>query len=621
MRRITVLLLSLLVLAPLTGRAGSAPRAAAIAPDAFATTPPLATLAPPPLDARKPSVPPRTKTMPALDVVFDGLGNSDNVVAGNAQVTPAYANGDVGPAHYVQATHVLVRIYNHAGTPLTAAFRLRALFASLGANHPCATDIGASPMVLHDHLADRWVLSMGAFEQGAPYHLCVAISAGADPTAAYHVYGFSTQSRFHDRAHIGLGRDAYVVGTAQFDDPGFAFAGSGVFALERARFLSGDPAATLVYLDAGIQFPGVRLYPADLDGPPPAQPRPHLLATFTATEFGDSNDALRLFEFVPSFVNPSASVLTALPLVLVSAFDPVSPTGRSDIPQPSTAVRLDAVANDLMHRLQFRSSAMRETLVTNHTVDASGDPSAAVFRAAVRYYELARIPPFGNWSVAESATFAPADTTHRWLGSAALDRVGNLAVGYSVSSDSVSPGIRYAGRLATDAPGGLMQGEAILRLGTSSQTNAAQNRWGELSALTVDPVDDCTYWYTNAFYALGASACTLEATCWRTRIAAFRYPSCTGLARGSIAGTVTRAADGAPIAGARVSTASGYIAFTDATGQYALAPHPGAHELAAAAAGYRSATAGPISIAAGSATAQNFQLDEVALLSDGFEDP
>jgi len=107
---------------------------------------------------------------------------------------------------------------------------------------------------------------------------------------------------------------------------------------------------------------------------------------------------------------------------------------------------------------------------------------------------------------------------NRWMGSAAMDRRGNLALGFSVSSATVFPGVRYTGRLAGDPTGELPQGEQVLVDGTGSQTVAS--RWGDYTSLNVDPTDDCTFWYVNEYVQTSGPAA------WQTRIGAFRLPGC-----------------------------------------------------------------------------------------------
>ena len=154
----------------------------------------------------------------------------------------------------------------------------------------------------------------------------------------------------------------------------------------------------------------------------------------------------------------------------------------------------------------------------------------------MRWLELRNVS-FGPVTVFQESTYQP-DTTWRWMGSAAMDGSGNLAVGFSASSASIFPQIRYAGRLATDPLNTLAQGEATLFAGTGSQTGTG-SRWGDYSALTVDPVDDCTFWYTTEYYS------TTSQFNWRTRIGTFKFPQCRRTSAPSL--SITKTADAASV--------------------------------------------------------------------------
>src|SRR5206468_4272818 len=175
--------------------------------------------------------------------------------------------------------------------------------------------------------------------------------------------------------------------------------------------------------------------------------------------------------------------------VTVVAYDTRSPGTRNVIEQPSPAnpgSYLDAIQDRLMHRFAYRNFGTRESLVANHTVNVGPTPATtAGHQSAVRYYEFRRTLAGGSFAVAEQATFAP-DADNRWMGSAAMDNQGNIAVGYSVSSSTTYPSIRYAGRLASDPPNGLFQGEATMIAGSGVQLGTA-GRWGDYSNLSVDP--------------------------------------------------------------------------------------------------------------------------------------
>ena len=152
---------------------------------------------------------------------------------------------------------------------------------------------------------------------------------------------------------------------------------------------------------------------------------------------------------------------------------------------------LDAIGDRLMFRLAYRKFADgHEAVVGNYTVSAGGV-------AGVRWFELRAVTTAPV--VFQESTYQP-DTTWRWMGSAAMDFTGNMAVGFSASDATINPQIRYAGRLATDPVNTLAQGEAHLFDGTGSQSGTG-NRWGDYSAMTVDPVDDCTFWYTQEYFA------------------------------------------------------------------------------------------------------------------------
>ena len=449
---------------------------------------------------------------------FDGLSSDDNAAVLGVRYLPPDTVGDVGPNHYVQAVNTLVRVYSRTGTPLTPAFLMSQLFSVLGA--PCGTNDDGDPIVLYDQAADRWLISQ--FVASSPYQQCIAISQTGDPTGAYHAYAFQMpNTKFNDYPHFGVWPDGYYMTDNQFQS-GLFFAGAGVFAFDRARMLVGDPSAGFIYFDLASNDGG--MLPSDWDGTntPPAG-APNYFAQFTAGEFGDTADAMRVWEFRANFTTPALSTFTehASSPVPVAAFNPTNPSGRLDIEQPSPATSssyLDSIQDRLMHRLQYRNFGTHESLVVTHTVNVGTGTTVATHRASVRYYELRRVGA-SNWAVNEQATFAPADGINRWMGSAAMNGLGDLAVGYSVSSTTVAPGIRYAGRLANDPPGGLMQGEAVLINGSGSQTSTS-GRWGDYSSINVDPVDDCTFWYTTEYYAASSSAG------WRTRIGSFKVGTC-----------------------------------------------------------------------------------------------
>ncbi|MGH9160080.1 MAG: carboxypeptidase-like regulatory domain-containing protein [Vicinamibacteraceae bacterium] len=513
--------------------------------------------------------------MPSPLLSFEGLSNEDNVDQFGFGVLPPDTVGDVGPNHYVQAVNIVYRVFDKKGVPQTPPFKMSQLFQNIGG--VCATRDDGDPIVLYDHLANRWLLTQLAAATPIS-HQCIAVSATGDPAGAYFAYDFAMPNeKFNDYPKFGVWPDAYYMTDNQFTT---SFVGGGVFAFDRTRMLQGNPDASFIYFDLELLDPTIGgMLPTDLDGAPPPAGTPNYFVYFTATEFGDANDALRIFELRASFDEPETSTFAERadsPLV-VADFDPLSPAGADDVEQPAPAdvqtESLDAISDRLMHRLVYRRFGSHESLVVNHTVNVGTGTTIDTHQAGVRYYELRRALPNGAFEVHEQASFAP-DADNRWMGSAAIDNQGNLAVGYSVSSRQTFPSIRYAGRLAFDPPGGLTQGETQLQAGSFVQRDT-RSRWGDYSSLNVDPANECTFWYTNQYYAVDNPTSVAE---WQTRVGSFRFAACTPPARGGVSGTVTNCTGGGNVAGALVEVGA-YSRVTGGNGRFSMRLPPGTYAL------------------------------------------
>jgi hypothetical protein len=262
-------------------------------------------------------------------------------------------------------------------------------------------------------------------------------------------------------------------------------------------------AATQQCFDLGTSYGS--LLPADLDGnTPPPSGSPNYLVNF-------GTNKLNLWKFKVDWVNTANTALTGPTSLPVAAFTAAC-NGGTCIPQSGTTQKLDSLADRLMYRLAYRNRSGTESLMVTHSVKVGTKRTAP---SGIRWYEL-RIAG-GTPSVFQQSTFAP-DSTYRWMGSIAMDKLGNMAVGYSASSSAIHPAIRYTGRLVSD-PLNTMQAENSIIEGTGSQTSNL-SRWGDYSAMSVDPVDDCTFWYTNEYQKANGSFN------WSTRIASFKFPSC-----------------------------------------------------------------------------------------------
>ncbi len=407
---------------------------------------------------------------------------------------PPDTSGDVGPNHYVQIVNIGFQIFSKTGASLYGPANNNTLFAGFGGL--CESTNRGDPVTLYDPLADRFLLSWFAFtSQSGPTYQCIALSTGPDPTGSYYRYQFLTgQTTFVDYPHLGVWPDAYYMAANLFGTPG----GGGNYAFERDRMLVGDPTARMVFFNSSASG----ILPSDLDGPPPPAGSPNYFLEWATTS------TLSEYKFHVDWANTANSTFTGPFSIPVTPFD----SGIGGVPQPNTSATLATISDRLMYRVAYRNLGTHEALVANHTVDSGGDI------AGVRWYEIR--DPNGTRTVYQQGTYAPGDGTDRWMGSIAMDHQGNIAVGFSASSTTVYPSIRYAGRLVTDPLGEMSQGEETLIAGTGSQTGSV-GRWGDYSQMAVDPTDDCTFWYTTEYIQV-----TGERS-WRTRIGSFKFPQCT----------------------------------------------------------------------------------------------
>lgn len=432
--------------------------------------------------------------MPSPSANFAGI----NSAGGCNGCAPPDTNGDVGPNHYVQSVNSAFQVFSKTGSSLYGPANINTIWSGFGG--ACQTRNDGDPIVLYDPIANRWLVSQ--FTAASPYDECIAISTTADPTGSWYRYAFQlSTSDFPDYPHLGVWPDGYYM-TVNWFTGGATYAGPRPYVFNRTAMLSGQ-SATFQTTSAALGSTHAPQLPSDFDGstlPPSGAANPFV-------EFGST---LKIYRFHVDWTTPSNTTFTNSANLTAAGFTQLCTTSRNCVPQQGTTQKLDGIGDRLMYRLAYRNFGDHESMVVSHSVSSGGV-------AGMRWYEIRN--PSSTASIYQQGTYQP-DTTWRWMGSVAMDRSGDIALGYSASSSSVYPSIRYTGRLSTDPLGTLPQGEATLYSGTGFQSGV--NRWGDYSNMTVDPTDDCTFWYTQEYNGSGGWS-------WGTRIGSFKFASCGGV--------------------------------------------------------------------------------------------
>jgi subtilisin-like proprotein convertase family protein len=431
--------------------------------------------------------------VPSTILNFSGIGYPGV----GCNCAPPDTNGSVGKTQYVQIVNEGYQVFDKAsGASVMGPTGISTVWTGFGGL--CETDGQGDPIVLYDRLADRWIISQFAGTGSVITDQCVAVSTTSDATGTYNRYGFHLGSNFFDYPKLGTWRDAYYMSMNVFD-PVSGYIGPQPFALDRNAMLAGNPATFISPvgpLGSGID----PILPADIDGPtlPPAG-APEIFVGFPG------GGQYTTYHFHVDFGTPGNSTWTTFAAPAAAAFTSLCPNTRACVPQLGSSDNLDALGDRLMFRLPYRNFGDHESVVGTYSVSAGGV-------AGVRWFELRNVTA-GPVSLFQESTYQP-DSTWRWLGSAAMDGAGNLAIGYSASSSSINPQIRYAARMSTDPLNTLGQGETTMIAGSGSQTGNG-NRWGDYASMTVDPVDDQTFWFTSEYLSSTGGS-------WQTRIGNFK---------------------------------------------------------------------------------------------------
>ena len=423
-------------------------------------------------------------------VNFDGGNNTQGVY-------PPDTHGDVGPNHYFQVVNCHYSIYSKTGALLLGPLNNSTIFNGLSNN---SNDGDA--IVLYDEQADRWLFSQFSLPNypAGPFYQMIAVSTTGDPTGSWYRYQY-TFTNMPDYPKFGVWGDGYYMSMHMFTATSGNYAGIGAVAYNRTLMLAGSPAATMITFTKSSSDEAFGWLPSDCDGPFPAGNPPN---SFLYSYDGSSNDHLGIYDFHVDWVTTANSTFSNFVSLPVNAFT----TNLSGCIQPGTTVKLDALNDRMMYRLQYRSFAGYSTLVCNHTVDISSTI------AGIRWYELRKTT--GNWSIYQQGTYSLSDNNSRWMASIAMDSIGNIAMGYSVSGSTRYPSIRYTGRKNNDVLNQMTMAEKGIFNGGGSQTGSAA-RWGDYSAISCDPKAKATFWYTQEYMA------TTSSNGWRTRIASFSF--------------------------------------------------------------------------------------------------
>jgi hypothetical protein len=524
--RVSVVLL-LLSVAPFIQ--AQSPRHSVVVPaTAHVTTPPLREMiALPPRTTARQSSGRETRLssnatatlMPNSGLDILGIGNGFSNYSEQADI--AVANGAAGATQFVQFVNESFAVFDKStGDVVYGPVDGDTLWQPLGG--PCSTTSDLDAIAQYDKLANVWVMMRPLYT--TPPYLCIAVSQTSDATGNWNLYSFSIPvdttecncTPMPDYPKLGVWPDAYYISYNQSQN--LVYEGPAACAVDRSALLAGTGAATMQCFN-NFDASTNGWLPSDVDGttaPPSGTPNYFMV-------FDSNNQSLDLWEFHVDWTTPANSTFTGPTNIPVTPFlEPCGDAGTvftpSDncVPQEGTSEELGAFGDRLMYRLAYRNFGTYQAIVANHTVQvASGND-----QTGIRWYELQNTG--SGFTVYQEGTYSP-DSNYRWMGSIAMDKAGDIALGYNVSSSSMSPSIRYTGHLSTDSLGTMESEVDILSsagVATASQTNTV--RWGDYSSMAIDPTDDCTFWYTNEYQPANGD------NDWSTQIASFSFPACNG---------------------------------------------------------------------------------------------
>jgi hypothetical protein len=563
------------------------------------TTPP--TPPGPNADSVRPSsIPAVNAPAPAPFITFAGL-DYNTWGAGH----PPDTVGDVGPTHYIQSINSSVGVYRKSDGVELAAFTLDTLMSQGNFGNICDTDNAGDPVILYDTFEDRWIITDFAFQMDLAGNVinppgafqCFAVSMDGDPiTGGWNFYSINATGGLGDYPKLGVWTDGIYMSVNMFDYATAGdYLGSRAYAFNKAQMYAGAASVQVVRMD-NPDLDEFTALPSNArlqtGTPPPGTPN-YFVSTWLYT------NALSVYKFHVDWNTVANSTFSAADV-------PATATSWPNIgvtnPPSQGGAALDALHIRAMMQNQYTNIGGVESLWNTHTVRRANSPGDLTGFAAPRWYQVDVTGGTIAANATQATTWDPdgANVINRFLPSLAVDRAGNMALGYSTSSSTTKPAIKYAGRLATDPLETFSQTEQVLIQGTGTQTGTS--RWGDYAAMSLDP-DGCTFWLTHEYYIADGNN-------YQTRIGSFAFPGCTPVgAGGTIEGTVTATTGGAAISGATVQLGS-RTTTTDGSGFYSFTSIPAGTypSVSASSPGYVTATATSLAVTDGGTTVQDLSL-------------
>ena len=537
---------------------------------------------------------------PAPDESFDGL---DFATWGSGY--PPDANGDVGPTYYVQTINSSIGIFDKSTGVRVAAFTFNAFMSQGHFGNLCDTDNSGDPVVLYDTFEDRWFVTDFAFKRDSAGNVnpqqvfqCFAVSKTGDPvTGGWNFYSIQAPGGVDEDAKFGVWPDGIYMSANMYGyGAGASFIAPHVWAIDKAQMYAGDP--TIQVVDFAAPATDFALLPANARlqaGTPPAGTPEYFVSTWMFL------NAVSVYKLHVDWNKVSTATFTGPDEALSATSWP-----NASVPNaPTPGNTLDTVQIRAMAQAQYSNIGGAESLWVAHTVRRQNTSGSA----APRWYQINVTGGTVAPNTVQGTTWDPdgTNTFYRFVPSLAVDRLGDLAMGYSVSNSTTNPEIDYAGRLASDPINTFSQGEQTLIAGTGTQTGNCDSStctsWGDYSGMALDP-DGCEFWMTSEYYAVSG----LD---YLTRIGAFHFPGCTKVGNGTLSGTVTTGG-GSPIAGATVSLGS-RTTTTDGSGRYSFTVPAGTYpSLSTSEPGFDPSSAADIAVPDGGTATRDFTLTAAA---------